>query len=92
MISSKPTSRQKLNTRTCRITFRQVIPVTVVGSKSTGAFAGASGPGAAQVTFSAIAPRHKSGPKRGQCNPNGNGSTKGAYATFLASVVLTVRR
>lgn len=92
MVSSKPTSHQKLNTRTCRITFRQDIPVTVVGGRSTGAFAGASGPGAVQVTFSAIAPRHKSGPKKGQCNPSGNGSTKGAYATFLASIVLTVRR
>ena len=91
-VSSKPTSSQHANTRTCRFSFRQDIPVRVVGSKSTGAFAGASGPGAAQVSFSATAPRFKSGPKKGQCNPNGKPHTRGASASFLASVVLTVRK
>jgi hypothetical protein len=92
MVTSKPTSSQQVNTRTCRFSFRQDIPVRVVSSKSTGAFAGASGPGAAQVTFAATAPRFKSGPKKGQCNPNGQPKARGASASFLASVVLTVRK
>lgn len=86
MVVSKPASSQKVSTRTCRFSFRQDIPVRVVGAKSTGAFAGASGPGAAQVTFAATAPRFKSGPKKGQCNPNGKPHTRGASASFLASV------
>jgi hypothetical protein len=92
MVVRKPTSSQKMNTRTCRFSFRQDIPVRVVSSKSTGAFAGASGPGAAQVSFAATAPRIKSGPKKGQCNPNGQPHARGAFASFLASVVLTVKK
>jgi hypothetical protein len=92
MVTSKPTSRQAVNTRTCRFSFRQDIPVKVVGHRSTGAFAGASGPGAAQVSFGATAPRFKSGPKKGRCNPNAKPFAKGAVASFLASVVLTVRK
>ena len=63
----------------------------MVGSRSTGAFAGASGPGAVQVSFGATAPRFKSGPKKGKCNFRGRPKTKGAVASFLGSVVLTVR-
>ena len=92
MVTSKPTSRQAVNTRTCRFSFRQDIPVRVVGHRSTGAFAGASGPGAVQVSFGATAPRFKSGPKKGRCNPNAQPFAKGAVASFLASVVLTVRK
>jgi hypothetical protein len=91
MVTATPTQRQSINTRTCRFSFTQDIPVTVLGGKSTGAFAGASGPGAAQVYFAATAPRFTSGPKKGQCNPNGNPITKTAVASFLASLVLTIR-
>jgi hypothetical protein len=90
-VTSKPHVSQALNTRTCRFSFTQDIPVTVVGRRSTGAFAGASGPGAVQVSFAATAPRFTSGSKKGQCNPNGQPKAKGAVATFLASLVLTVR-
>lgn len=92
MVTSKPTTRQSVNTRTCRFSFRQDIPLRVLGGRSTGAFAGASGPGAAQVAFGATAPRFKSGPKKGQCNPNGKPFVRGAFASFLVSVVLTVRK
>lgn len=91
MISAKPQTVQALNARTCRFSFNQYIPVKIVGSKSTGAFAGASGPGAAQVIFTAIAPRFRSGPHKGQCNPAGQPSPKTASGTFLASAVLTTK-
>jgi hypothetical protein len=89
-VSSKPTQSQSFNTKTCRFSFAQDIPVSVLGSKSTGAFAGASGPGAVQVQFGATGPRYKSGPKKGQCNPKGKPIAKTAEANFLASLVLTV--
>ena len=92
MVTSKPTTRQSVNTRTCRFSFPQDIPVRVVGGRSAGAFAGASGPGAAQVAFGATAPRLKSGPKKGRCNPNGKPFARGAFASFLVSVVLAVRK
>jgi hypothetical protein len=90
MVSSKPTQSQSINTKTCQFSFTQDIPVTVVGAKSTGAFAGASGPGAAQVQFSAIVPRYTSGPNKGKCNPNGTPIAKTAVASFLATAVLTI--
>jgi hypothetical protein len=90
MVSSKPTHSQSFNSKTCRFSFTQDIPVTVLGSKSTGSFAGASGPGAVQVHFAETGPRYKSGPKKGQCNPNGKPIAKTAVANFLASLVLTI--
>lgn len=90
MVSSKPTKSQSFNTKTCRFSFAQDIPVSVLGSKSTGAFAGASGPGAVQVQFAATGPRFKSGPNKGKCNPNGKPIAKTAVANFLASLVLTI--
>jgi hypothetical protein len=89
MVSKAPTQSQSFNSQTCRFTFVQDIPVTVVGSKSTGGFAGASGPGAAQVSFAATAPRYKTGPKKGQCNQKGQPIAKTAVASFVASAVLT---
>lgn len=83
---------QTENAKTCRFTFTQDITFRVLGGKSTGAFAGASGPGAAQVYFAAFEPRYTSGQKKGQCNGNANPLARGAVASFLGSVVLTVRR
>src|SRR5487761_1393213 len=85
MVTTKPTQRQSFNAETCRLTFTQDIPLAVVGSKSTGVFAGASGPGAAEVYFAATAPRYKTGPKKGQCNSSGQPLVQGAVASFLAS-------
>jgi hypothetical protein len=90
-ITAKPQTTQSLNTKTCRAEFAEYIQISAVGGKSTGAFAGASGPGAVQVAFAATVPRFKSGPHKGQCNFNGTPKAKGAVVSFLASLVLTVR-
>jgi hypothetical protein len=89
--TAKPTSSQTLNKMTCRVGYTQDLPLTVLGSQSTGALAGASGPGAVQVHFSAIVPRYTSGTKKGQCDPSGMPKAKGAVVTFLADAVITVR-
>jgi hypothetical protein len=91
MVTRRPQNTRSLNAKTCRFSFSTDIRVTVVGGKSTGAFASASGPGAVQVTFAATAPRFTSGPNKGQCNFRGRPKTKGAVASFLGSLVLTVR-
>jgi hypothetical protein len=85
------TSGQSTNTRTCFETFTEDIPFQVVGSSSTGVFHGASGPGAAQIHFAAYAPKFTSGKHKGECNFNATPLNKGAVATFLASIVLTIK-
>lgn len=90
--TGKPQSTQTENTKTCFFTFTQYVTFSVLGGKSTGAFAGASGPGAAQVYFAAFEPRYASGKHKGQCNGNANPIAKGAVASFLASIVLTVKQ
>jgi hypothetical protein len=90
-ITAKQQTTQSLNPRTCLETFANYVVVSVVGGKSTGAFAGASGPGAAQIFFRATAPRFTSGPHKGQCNPNGQPKAKGAFASFLGSLVVTTK-
>lgn len=84
-------SSQTANKKTCRFTFTQDVTYTVIGGKSTGAFAGASGPGAAQIYFAAFEPRYTSGPHKGQCDPKAPPLAKGAVASFLASTVLTIK-
>jgi hypothetical protein len=88
--TGKQTS-QTADKKTCRFTFTQDVTYNVVGSKSTGEFAGASGPGAAQIYFSAYEPRFKSGPHKGQCNGHAPPLSRGAIASFLASTVLTIK-
>ncbi len=83
---------QTANLKTCFFSSTQDLTFTVLGGKSTGAFAGASGPGAAQVYFAAFEPRYTSGKHKGQCNGNANPLAKGAVASILASVVLTVKQ
>ena len=90
-VTAKPTHSQVINLNTCRFSFAVNIPLAVVSSKSTGAFAKASGPGAAQVSFSAKVPRFTSGPKKGHCNPKGKPIARTAVASFLASLVLSLR-
>jgi hypothetical protein len=89
----KEAQSQTANLKTCHVTFTIRQRFSVVTGKSTGAFAGASGPGAYQVYFAAFFPRHTSGPHKGQCNTSNSAKplNKGAYASFLASVVLTAR-
>ncbi len=83
---------QTFNTRTCFFTYTVRQQFKFVPGKSTGKFAGASGPGAYQVYFGAYAPRYTSGKHKGQCNTGSNVQplAKGAIATFLAAGVLTV--
>jgi hypothetical protein len=91
--SGKEAQQQTANAKTCRINFTDRQKFSFVPSLSTGKFAGASGPGAYQITFTAFAPRFTSGKHKGQCNFGNNVQplTKGAVATFLAAGVLTVK-
>lgn len=88
--TGKQTS-QTANKKTCHFTFTQDVTYNVVGSESTGAFAGASGPGAARIHFAGYEPRFTSGPHKGQCNGQAPPLAKGAVVSFLASTVLTVK-
>jgi hypothetical protein len=85
-----PTSTQSANPKTCQESDTQDVTFSVLASRSTGKFAGASGPGAAQIYFTAFAPRYTSGSKKGQCDFKAQPEAKGAEVTFLASVVLTL--
>ncbi len=91
-VTRKPSSKGTGNPRTCRETFTQDQRFRVLSSRSTGSFAHSSGPGAVQIYFSAFAPRYHAGPKKGQCNFNARPRNRGAFAHFLATIVLTVRR
>ena len=62
-ITAKPTTSQTVNLKACHFSQTEDIALSVVGSKSTGKFAGDSGPGAVQVHFAGYVPRYKSGPK-----------------------------
>ena len=88
----KQHNTQTLNPRTCRFSFTARQQFTFVPGKSTGKFAGATGPGAYQIRFAAYAPRYTSGKHKGQCNTSNNSVplAKGAIATFLAAGVITV--
>jgi hypothetical protein len=91
LFTRKPQSRHSFNTRTCQYGYVQELPLRILGGRSTRQFAGASGPGAVQVGFSGYLPRYTSGPKKGQCRTSAQPMNKGAKATFLASLVLTLR-
>jgi hypothetical protein len=88
----KQSTTQTMNTRTCYFTYTSRQQFTFVPGKSTGKFAGASGPGAYQVYFAAYAPRYTSGKHKGQCDTASNVQplARGAVAKFLAAGVLTV--
>jgi len=85
-------STQTFNARTCFFSYTARQQFKFVPDKSTGKFAGASGPGAYQIYFGAYAPRYTSGPHKGECDTANNVQplAKGAVATFLAAGVLTV--
>jgi hypothetical protein len=91
VVTANPTNSQSFNLKACHFSFTTYVAFAVVGGKSTGAFAGTSGPGAVQVYFAGFGARYTSGPKKGQCNTNQNAPelAKGAVATFLLSAVLT---
>jgi hypothetical protein len=88
----KTENSQTMNATTCFFTYTSRQQFKFISDKSTGKFAGATGPGAYQVFFGAYAPRYTSGKHKGQCDTAGNAVplAKGAVATFLAAGVLTV--
>lgn len=86
----KQNQTQTLDSKTCRVSFTIRQQVTFVPSRSTGKFAGATGPAAYQVGFAGFVPRYTSGKDKGQCNVNANPLAKGAVASFLAAGVITV--
>ena len=90
VVTAAPTNLQSFNLKACHFSFTTYVVFAVVGGKSTGRFAGTSGPGAVQVYFAGYGPRYTSGPKKGQCNssPNAPELAKGAVASFLLSAVL----
>lgn len=83
----------RTDARACHVTFTIRQEIRVLGGKSSGRFAGASGPGAYQIRFSAFFPRYMSGRHRGMCNFSNSAKplNRGALASFLATLVLTVR-
>lgn len=91
--TGKQHSSQTMNAKTCHFSFTERQTFTFVPGRSTGKFAGATGPGAYQVGFSAFAPRYTSGAHKGQCNTSNNVPplVKGAVATFLAAGIITLR-
>jgi hypothetical protein len=82
---------QTANSTTCRETYTNYVTVTFLGAKSTGSFAGVTGPGAAEIFFAAIAPRYTSGTHKGECNFSNNAQPgpNGALVEFLAAGVFT---
>ena len=91
VVTAAPTNSQSFNVKACHFSFTTYVAFAALGGKSTGKFAGTSGPGAVQVYFAGYGPRYKSGPKKGQCNTSQNAPelAKGAVASFLLSAVLT---
>jgi hypothetical protein len=88
----KTETSQTMNSTTCYFTYTARQQFKFIPGKSTGKFAGATGPGAYQIFFGAYAPRYTSGKHKGQCDTASNAVplAKGAVATFLAAGVLTV--
>ncbi len=83
--------RQFLTRRTCRYGFTEKATFKVAGRKSTGAFAGASGPMRLHVYFAGYLSRYTSGKHQGQCNNSNNAPITDWTDTWLGRIVLTVR-
>ena len=91
VVTAKPTNTQRSNAKACHFSFATYVAFAVLGGRSTGRFAGSTGPGAVQVRFAGFGPRYKSGPKKGKCNMSSSAPelAKGAVASFVLSAVLT---
>jgi hypothetical protein len=72
LVTATPTPAQSSNLKACHFTFSITVPFAAVGGKSTGKFAGASGPGVVKVAGAGYGPRYTSGPHKGQCNTSNN--------------------
>jgi hypothetical protein len=71
------TVQPKVNATNCSLLFTATAPTTVL--KGSGAYKGISGAVNITSTFAGIAPRIKSGAKKGQCNLGENVNPLGAY-------------
>jgi hypothetical protein len=91
VVTAPPTNGQSVNAQACHFAFWTDVVFSAVGSKSTGKFAGTSGPGAVEFYEAGYVPRYTSGKHKGQCNLSNNAPelVKGAIGTFLLSAVLT---
>jgi hypothetical protein len=91
LVTAPPKQSQTFNASTCHFTFTTTVAFAAVPAKSTGKFAGATGPGAVKVYFAGYGPRYTSGPSKGQCNTSSSAPelTKGAVASFVLGAVLT---
>jgi hypothetical protein len=89
VVTATPTSSQSFNPKTCRFSFTTYVVFAALPKKSTGQFAGVSGPGAVQVGGAGNVPRFTSGKHKGQCNTNAPELAKGAVASFVFGAVLT---
>jgi hypothetical protein len=91
-ITAKPAIIQNFNPKACHFAATIHVVLAIVGGKSTGKFAGASGAGAATFYAAGYAPKYTSGPHKGQCNNSPNAPTlpNGAVETFQLSAGLKV--
>jgi hypothetical protein len=64
----KTETTQTMNSTTCYFAYTSRQQFKFISGKSTGKFAGATGPGAYQASFGAYAPRCTSGKHKGQCD------------------------
>jgi len=88
-VAKIPVNTQGGNPKTCVFKADTVVDYTVVGSKSTGKFAGASGSGTVTVIFSGTGPRLANG----SCNESSSAEpiASTAYGSFTGIGPLTVR-
>ena len=93
LVAAPPQQAQTFKATTCYFTYTTTVIFAIVPSKSTGKFAGATGPGAVKVFFAGYVPRYTSGPKKGQCNtsPSAPELTKGAVASFDLGALVTTK-
>lgn len=91
LITAQPRQSQTFNKTTCQFTATVTVDFATVPGKSTGKFAGATGPGVVQVYFAGYVARYTSGLKKGQCNssPNAPELPKGAVVSFALRAALT---
>jgi hypothetical protein len=84
LVTATAIPAQTTNLKACHFTFSVTVPFTAVGAKSTGKFAGASGPGVVKVAGAGYGPKYTSGPHKGQCNTSNNAPelTAGAVESF----------
>jgi hypothetical protein len=92
LVTASPAIAQSVDPKVCHFSYAVHVVFTAVGSKSTGSFAGASGPGTAELAGGGYVPRLTSGPHKGQCDESNSAPelAKGAFLSFQLSADLKV--